>query len=251
MARIRALYTGEVAPALPVPPLFDLDLDGTRPDTVTATNRGDAAATLVHLYRGGPAADLTSALDGYVDAAATRVASYPGTLALVADRSASMRGYGDREWALYSQTVALCMVLERRCAKLVVVPVGGDGDRPGGATDLATGVLDAVAHRPDLVAVVSDGYENVYPGDLARVVATLPRVGITAPVVLCQSTFGHSDDLALRRPAPGLPRRTFWHQEDFAPLMLWLLAHTRTAGAEQALRDALLQRLTAVERGLA
>jgi hypothetical protein len=265
MARIRALYQGpasldqgtasphqgQAAPALAVPELVDLDLGVARPGTVTATNRGDVAATLVHLYRGGPAADLESALDGYVETAAARVASYPGTLAFVLDRSASMRGYGDREWALYSQAVALRMVLQRRCTKLVEVPVGGDGDRPGGATDLAAGVLDAVAHGPDLVAVVSDGYENVYPGDLARVVATLPRVGIATPVVFCHSTFGHSDDLALRRAAPGLPQRAFWHEEDFAPLMLWLLAHSSSTNAEGALKDALMQRLAAVERRLA
>ncbi len=258
MARIRALYQGaasphqgQASPAVAVPELLDLDLGAARPGTVTATNRGDVAATLVHLYRGGQAADLESALDGYVDAAAARVASYPGTLALVLDRSASMRGYGDREWALYSQAVALRMVLQRRCTRLVEVPVGGDGDRPGGATDLAAGVLDAVAHGPDLVAVVGDGYENVYPGDLARVVATLPRVGITTPVVFCHSTFGHSDDLALRRPAPGLPQRAFWHEEDFAPLMLWLLAHSRSTNAKGALKDALMQRLAAVERRLA
>jgi len=131
MARIRALYQGaasphqgQASPAVAVPELLDLDLGAARPGTVTATNRGDVAATLVHLYRGGQAADLESALDGYVDAAAARVASYPGTLALVLDRSASMRGYGDREWALYSQAVALRMVLQRRCTRLVEVPVG-------------------------------------------------------------------------------------------------------------------------------
>jgi hypothetical protein len=248
-ARMRALYGGVAPAAVPVPvaPL-DLDLDGERPDTVTVTNRGDVAATLVHIYRGGGTAELERALDGYVAAAARRVAAYPGTLALVLDRSGSMRGYGDREWSLYSQAVALRLVLQRRCANLVVVPVGGgDDDRPAAATDLATGVLDAFAHRPDLVAVVSDGYENVYPGDLARVTAALPRVGVDTPVVFCHATFGHSDDLALRRPAPGLPQRAFWHEADFAPLMLWLLAHTPGAAARDALRAALLQRLAAVE----
>jgi hypothetical protein len=251
IARIRALYKGAGALEPAVPPLVDLDLDGARPDTVTATNRGDVAATLVHLYRGGPATDLAAALDRYVDAAAGRVPAYPGSLALVLDRSGSMRGYGDREWAVYSQAVALRMVLQRRCAKLVVVPVGGEGDQPVGSTDLATGVLEAVVHAPDLVAVVSDGYENVYPGDLARVVASLARVGVATPVVFCHSTFGHSDDLRLRRPVPGLPQRAFWHEEDFAALVLWLLAHTHTADARRAMHDALTQRLSHVERRLA
>jgi hypothetical protein len=237
---LRALYdrTAEVAPTEPTK--FDLDLDGARPDTVTATNRGDLAATLVHRFRGGASAELDEAAQRYTTNAAAKMPVFPGALALVLDLSASMRGYGDREWAVLSQVHALRAVFARRCERLTVVPVEQ-------ATDLATGVLDALATGPDLVAVVSDGYENVYPGDLARVCATLPRAGINTPVVFCHSTFGHSDDLTLRRPAPSLPQRAFWHEADFAPLMLWLLAHARHADAGQWLHEALLERLTKIE----
>jgi hypothetical protein len=240
----------------PEQPLVDLDLTGERPGTVTATNRGDIAATLVHIYRGGVSPELTAALGRYAETAATRMPRHPGTLALVLDCSASMRGYGDREWAVLSQAVALRMVLERACARLVTVPVGGDGAGDGietaaGATDLATGVLDALAHGPDLVAVVTDGYENVYPGDLARVTASLPLAGVGTPVVVCTAAFGHSDDLTHRRPAAKLPRRAFWHEEDFAPLMLWLLAQTGTEESRDGLVEALRDRLSTVEHRLA
>ena len=100
-----------------------------------------------------------------------------------------MRGYGEREWAVLSQAVALRRVLERRCARLDVVTVGGP-DTPLGPTDLATGVLDALATGPDLVAVVSDGYENTNPGDLARVMATPPRIDVTTPG--CVSATAHT-----------------------------------------------------------
>jgi hypothetical protein len=213
---------------------------------VTATNRGDIAATLVHLFRGGESPELRDAADRMVAAAAASLPAFPGALALVLDQSASMRGYGEREWAVLSQAVALRRVLERRCARLDVVTVGGP-DAPSGPTDLATGVLDALATRPDLVAVVSDGYENTNPGDLARVVATLPRIGVETPVVFCHSTYSHSDDLTLRRPVRAIPQRTFWHQEDFGPLLLWLLVQTRHADAPRWLRDALLDRLSTVE----
>jgi hypothetical protein len=163
-------------------------------------------------------------------------------LALVVDLSPSMRGYGDREWAVLSQVHALQEVLRRRSAELTVVPVND------GATDLAGGVLDALASGPDLVAVISDGYENTLPGDLARVVATLPRIGVDTPVVFCNSAFGHSDDLTLRRPAPRLPQWTFWHEADFAALMLWLLANVRKVDTNGWLRDALVERLGTVER---
>jgi hypothetical protein len=135
-----------------------------------------------------------------------------------------------------------------------VVPVGGEpgadlvGRVPAGRTDLASGVLDAVAAAPDVVAVVSDGYENVYPGDLDRVAASLPRISPRpAPLVFCNVAFGHSDDLSLRRPAPRLPQRTFWHEADFASLVLWLLAHAAGACVGDWLTQALRHRLAAVE----
>lgn len=242
-ARMRMLYApgGATAAALDSAPV-DLDLDVERPATVTATNRGDLAATLVHRLRGGTSPDLEAALERYVAAAAAAVPEFPGTLALVLDVSASMRGYGDREWAVLSQAHALRAVLERRCARLNVTLVDG------GATDLATGVLDALGAGPDVIAVVSDGYENVLAGDLARVCATLPRIGVSTPVVFCHSAFGHSDDLSLRRPAPSLPQRAFWHEADFGPLVLWLLAQAKNTALSEALCDALRDRLVAVER---
>lgn len=229
--------------AVGVTPL-DLDLGAERPAVVTATNRGDLAATLVHRLRGGDSPELGAAQERYLAAAAAVVPHFPGRLALVVDRSASMRGYGDREWAVRSQVDALELVLGKRCAALATVPTTGDG------TDLAGGVLAAARERPDLIVVVTDGYENTYPGDLARVAATLPRLGVEAAVVCCPATFSHSDDLALRRPAPALPQRAFWHEADFASLVLWMLFQTRAAGAAEWQRAALLERLSIVEGGV-
>ncbi|GIJ69822.1 hypothetical protein [Virgisporangium ochraceum] len=222
---------------------LDLDLDGERPAVVTATNRGDLAATLVHRFRGGDSADLDAAQERYLAAAAAAVPRFPGRLALVIDRSASMDGYGEREWAVRSQVAALELVLRQRSAELVTVYT------PGSGTDLAGGVVAALRERPDLVAVVSDGYENTYPGDLARVAATLPRLGVRTGVVFCTATFSHSDDLTLRRPAPGLPRRAFWHEADFASLVLWMLFQTEAADAAEWQRTALRERLSIVEGG--
>ncbi|TMQ87440.1 VWA domain-containing protein [Actinomadura soli] len=264
-ARVRALYapapptvrhgTGgpeggargaERAAGMPHDPALPLDAPRERPATVTATNRGDIAATLVHLYRGGPAEELYVALGRYVGAAAAAFPRFDGTVALVLDASASMRGYGDREWALMSQAAALRMVLSQVCARLEVIEAGGDERAPRGATDLATGVLDALGADPDLVAVVSDGYENQFPGDLARVAASLPGAGVTTPVVFCHALFTGGDDLRQRRPAPALPQRGFWHQDDFAELLPWMFGHCR-AGAPW-LRAALHARLDALDR---
>jgi hypothetical protein len=209
------------------------------------------AATLVHIYRGGPTGELREALGRYVEDAAAPLPRFDGTVALVLDASASTRGYGERAFACVSQSQALRLVLGRCCAGLRVYPVGGDGGdppRPEGVTDLAGAVLDALEGGPDLVAVVSDGYENDAAGDLARVVATLPALGVRTPVVFCHSKFTPKDDLALRRPSPGLPELEFWHQEDFAEV-LWAL-FTRAAGARggEYLRGQLRRRLQMLEK---
>ncbi|GAA4253162.1 hypothetical protein GCM10022255_052920 [Dactylosporangium darangshiense] len=246
---VAALYEpAGTAVLAPPPATLDLDLAGERPGTVTATNRGDLAATLVHALRGGPSAELEAAADGYARALTDGMPRYGGRIALVVDASASMRGYGNREWAVMSQVAALRMVLDRLCERLVVVQAGGLPDgRPGGHTDLAGAVLDAVAHEPDVVAVASDGYENVYPGDLARVAAALPGAGVRAPVVFCQAAFGRADDLSLRRAADGLPLRTFWHSADLAALVLWMLSHVDGAEAGRWIGRELRRRLDVLE----
>ncbi|MFI6734889.1 hypothetical protein ACIBI9_18330 [Nonomuraea sp. NPDC050451] len=258
--RVRALYApgtyGAVAPQEPPAPL---DQVGERPPIVTPTNRGDIAATLVHLYQGGPAAELRPALAGYVAEATRGLPRLAGHVAVVLDTSGSMRGYGDREWAVMSQAAALKLVLAEVCERLTTVESAEVRERlttvesaevrerlttvesAEGATDLATRLLDALDTRPDLVVIVTDGYENVMPGDLARVVATLPRAGVTTPVVLCQATFTAGDDLTLRDPAPRLPRRPFWHQDDFAGLLPWLFGHC--APGRDWIRTAMLSRL--------
>ncbi|GLZ11850.1 hypothetical protein Acsp04_20850 [Actinomadura sp. NBRC 104425] len=252
LRRVPALYAADPQAnpqqqaAAPREPVLAVERTPPHPGTVTATNRGDIAATLVHLYRGGPAEELYVALDRYLADAVAGYPRFPGAVGLVLDASASMRGYGERQWALMSQAAALRMVLSRVCDRLEVVEVGGDERVPRGATDLATGVLDALAVGPDLVAVVSDGYENVFPGDLARVAATLPHAGVTTPVLFCHAMFTRTDDLTLRRPAPALPQRGFWHQDDFDELLPWMFGHC-TAG-EPWLRAALHARLDALDR---
>ncbi|MEC3916156.1 hypothetical protein [Nocardia sp. CDC160] len=301
--RVRQLYApGTHGVPVLTDPVTPLNPTREREPIVTVTNRGDIAATLVHLYRGGSAAELGSALAAYTGAVTDTLPRLDSHIAVVLDTSESMRGYGDREWALLSQAEALRLILTRVCAQLTVIEVGGGQSAP---TDLAHGVLDALVARttvartgatvtgmgghgaasftyasatragtggidaasfadagatasdvtqvggvtaegregsepvaasgdlgaPDLVVVVTDGYENRLPGDLARVAATLPAIGISTPIVVCQAMFTGSDDRTLRDPAPALPSIGFWHQDDFAALLPWLFART-PAGAE-------------------
>jgi hypothetical protein len=228
-----------------------------RPRTITATSRGDIAATLVHLYRSGgvPSIELSAALSDYVARAALGLPRFEGRVALVLDASASTRGYGEREFAAASQIQALRLVIQACCPGSSVFTAGGDGATalppfPQGDTDLVTPLLDALETDPDLVAIVSDGYENVALGDLARVVATLPQVGVTTPVVFCHSKFTDQDDLALRRPlvAPAVEELEFWHQDDFADLLWALFSRARGDRGRDVLRTFLRDRLARLEK---
>lgn len=219
-----------------------------RPATITATNRGDISATLIHLYRGGTSGELQQALAGYVQEAASDLPRFEGKLAVVQDASESTRSYGQREYCCISQSVALQLVLEQCCANVQIFPVGGAGHipMPEGNSDLAGALLDAVESQPDLIAIISDGYENVYPGNLARVAATLPKIGIETPVVFCHSKFTNNDDLSLRQPAPNLPQLEFWHQDDFEPLLTSLFSMANSQLSEPSLRTYLLKKLDAI-----
>ncbi|MGP4099580.1 hypothetical protein [Nonomuraea sp. KM90] len=240
--RVRALYApGTYGAAAPQEPPAPLDPVREHPPIVTPTNRGDIAATLVHLYQGGPAAELRPALAGYVARATRGLPRLDASVAMVLDTSGSMRGYGEREWAVMSQAVALRLMLAEVCERLTVIETGGTEGVPAGATDLAGGLLDALDTAPDLVVIVTDGYENHLPGDLSRVAATLPRAGVTTPVVLCLATFTRGDDLTLRDPAPELPRQSFWHQDDFAGLLPWMFGHC--APGRDWIRTTMLDRL--------
>ncbi|AFY58756.1 hypothetical protein Riv7116_6420 [Rivularia sp. PCC 7116] len=227
-----------------------LESQQERPKTVTATNRGDISATLVHLYRGGKSQQLMEAVENDVKQAAAKLPRFDGTLALVFDASASTQSYGDRQFCCLAQSVALKLVLEQCCTKVKVYQVGGTVDRlpmPEGYSDIATSVLDAVKGNPDVIAIVSDGYENLYPGNLSRVVATLPQIGIETPIVFCHSKFTKQDDLELRRPSTNLPQLEFWHEEDFKNLLLSILAIVSDK-SEASLREFLLEQLSQLEK---
>ncbi len=224
-----------------------------RPKTITATNRGDISATLVHLYRGGKSVELQQALTDYVEKAAQKLPKFEGKLAIVLDASASTRGYGEREYCCISQSVAWQLVLEKAYPQTKVYPVGGTEKIPipQGSTDLASALVDALLDQPDLVAIISDGYENIVQGDLGRVVATLPQIGIETPIVFCHSKFTNSDDLSLRQAAPNLPQLEFWHENDFESLLISLAALARPELSASGLREFLLKKLAEIEQTLA
>jgi len=220
------------------------------PKTVTATNRGDIAATLVHIYRGGATSTLMEALADFVADEASTTLPFEGKLAVILDASTSTQGYGEREFCIISQSVALLQVLEVCCQNLQVYIAGGDGTppRPMGPSDLATPLLEALESKPDLVVIISDGYENSFAGDLKDVVAYLPQADIRIPVVFCHSKFTGKDDLSLRNPLPQKLQIEFWHQNDFNSILFQLFAMAGGWYRTDWLQSVLTDRLNNIEK---
>jgi len=220
------------------------------PKTITATNRGNVSATLYHIYRGGKNPELQNKLGEYVRRAAEKLPFFKGNIAVVLDASESTRGYGDREFCCISQSVALLLVLEKCCSQLTSFISGGKGEPPypEGNTDLALPLIHALETEPDVVAIISDGFENVYRGDLARVTASLPAMDINTPVIFCHSKFTDKDDLELRRPAPLLPECDFWHEEDFEHVITFLASTARGDEKKKSARDLFLEKLEKYEK---
>ncbi|MBC8136951.1 MAG: VWA domain-containing protein [Fibrella sp.] len=225
-----------------------------RPATVTATDRGEVTSALTALYRQTPMPDLSKRFaEGLSVLAQASPRFAPGfKVALVFDTSASLQGYGEREYCLAASAVTLWRLLCRVSAEPVSVFGTSDeseiiGSLPtlGGATDLASALLDALATKPSLVIVLSDGYENRYAGDLARVTASLPGIGIDTPVLLCLPLFTGADDLAMRRPVPKLPELRFWHENELPNLLRLAWLYTPQGAEEMTgwIQTTLLTRL--------
>lgn len=209
------------------------------PKTVTATTRGDTAATLVHIYRGGKSESLLKAAEDFADRAAEKLPKCDARVAMVLDASASTRSSGSREYSGISQSVALAMVLGR-CCRLEVFQVGGTGNppEPEGSTDLAAALLDAVESAPDAILIVSDGYEN-RGDDLQFTLGSLPEKERKIPMVFARSNFSANDSVEGRSPAAGLPERNFWHEDDFEEIACFLFSSIRSDAAYDMVKNRL------------
>lgn len=132
-----------------------------------------------------------SELEGWFGASARRAvrragASF-GRVACVLDRSYSSSGSSEKRRRPLALAVALSRYLREASSayaafwtaptenELLVTPLG--------ATDLATPLLDALAWKPDLIVVVSDGYENDPPGAASEIVR-VARERLGAPPVV-------------------------------------------------------------------
>ncbi len=120
-------------------------------------------------------AELRAAMDASVARVRARSPMSLGRVVAVLDDSYSMAGSREKRLRPLATTASIDVMLRASASEYTGLWVSGAKDTPWldvyprGATRLATRVLDALELKPELVVIVSDGYENDPPGALASV----------------------------------------------------------------------------------
>lgn len=116
---------------------------------------------------------LRALLASAADRAVRRAPMPLGRVAAVLDRSHSAGGSQEKSRRPLAVAMGVAHLLEasaREFRAFWTPPLDDDLDAEAfGATDLATPLVDALAWSPDLVVIVSDGYENRPHGGVAEV----------------------------------------------------------------------------------
>ena len=133
--------------------------------------------------------ELLVAVDAKATALAGRI-TLPKNVHVIVDNSGSVRGSNERAYHALAVVEATQRVLQAVVGATVTCHyVGGYGNAvegsgnsgalnvsglltPAGETDLRRPLARALAARPDLVIILSDGYENVAAGSVAQILAT-------------------------------------------------------------------------------
>ncbi|HET8846205.1 MAG TPA: vWA domain-containing protein [Ktedonobacteraceae bacterium] len=169
-----------------------------------------------------------------------------GRVALVLDLSQSMVSSGDRLYHPAALALALTSLLRTGLNETQLYQVGGAGEfetgslpRPEGVADLAQALLKAARDDAQIVLLLTDGYENLRPGDVAQVVDGLRQSGYTAPIYQVVPVYAQAENLSLRRLSENVPLLPIGHEEQLGEILMYIMLAT----AEEQLTDENLRQL--------
>ena len=150
--------------------------------------------------------------------------------AVVVDLSSSALSSGERLYHPAALGLAMVGLLQQWLDRVDVFQVGGslslDGQRlvrPLGVTDLATAILQAARTEPEVIVLITDGYENLRQGDAAQVVEGIRRLERTTTVYQVVPVFTAADNLAQRRLGESIPLVPVEHESATGELMARML----------------------------
>ena len=179
----------------------DVEMDPTRLEAVKL---------YIYAFEMGMTPAIERALNDKARKAALQFPFHYESVGVVVDSSASMFGSSDQKLRPMATALATRDMLLHTARQGHVRYVGGTANpdlgrlvRPRGETDLASALLQMIRLRPDVIYVISDGYENAPAGRFADVCAHLKRIGIRAPIVHINPVVA-AETSGVRELAPGL-----------------------------------------------
>jgi hypothetical protein len=148
----------------------------------------DAVRLYVYAFEMGMTEAIRDALISKAEAAASRLPVRFDRVAVLIDSSQSMVGHDTQARRPIATALALRDMLAATAEESVIVTSDGKVSQvaelvtPSGDTSLAVGLVRLLQTDPDVVFVLTDGYENAPAGRFAEVVAAVRRMGVKTPI---------------------------------------------------------------------
>lgn len=148
----------------------------------------DAVRLYVYAYEMGLTDAIRDELRRKAKSTAARLPVRFAHAAILLDVSASMMGHETQAMRPISVALALRDVLAETAERSTIVTSDGreaataELIQPVGDTSLATGLISLLKRQPDVVFVLTDGYENAPAGRFAEVTRAVRRMGVQTPI---------------------------------------------------------------------
>jgi len=144
----------------------------------------------VYAYEQGMTKKIADACDKKAKEIAEKLPLKFDKVAVVVDASGSMFGHKTQKLRPMAVALAVRDVLRYVAVECVVFQSSGRSMKdktgklifPEGDSSVVEALLDAVEAEPDVIFVISDGYENAPAGRFAEVVHLLRKIGNTTPI---------------------------------------------------------------------
>jgi hypothetical protein len=183
--------------------------------------------------------------------AAAQLPLIDGDVAIVLDLSASMASSGERLNHPAALALALTRLLQERVRKVSLHQLGGtttltEESLPvlQGAADIAMAIIEAARADPQIILVVTDGYENVRQGDAAQVVRGISQFGRSLPVYQVVPQFTAAENLAQRQLGENIPVFPIAHEDGVRELLVRILLTSEGESVSDKEMEQLQQLLT-------
>jgi hypothetical protein len=214
---------------------------GFDPGRLSPTRLATYVLSLPAAERQARRAELAAALEAAAARAVRRTGARFGRVACVLDRSWSSSGSSEKRRRPLAVALATSCFLRAAAAEHRAFWTQPTPDEllvdAVGQTDLVTPLLEAMAWRPDLVIIVSDGFDNDPPGTAGEVLAIARAAGLCPFTLHVNPVF---DDVSLgpKPLGPAVPTMGIRDAEDLPTAIAF--GEFATGGGTFAALDAAL-----------